>query len=137
MKNIEKDTEDYVGYPFKHPQVDSGYGFTCDVDVLPVIKAVWNIDFKTVGSCQHWNEDQWPTLFERYVGIVHDDLHELLDFAIYLKNSQRSGGHSYYQQMMFQWGTDIWLSLHYRPNDDLFLLDIINRYADKGVNDAC
>ena len=74
----------------RHPQVETDFGFTCDIEVLPVIKAIWSIGFKTVGSCQHWNEDKNPLYIERYIGIIHDDLHKLLNLAIYINNDKKS-----------------------------------------------
>lgn len=39
-----------------HPQVDSGYGFTCDKNMLEVVKMIWGIGFKTLSCCQNTND---------------------------------------------------------------------------------
>lgn len=80
-----------------HPQVDSGFGFTCDEDILPFIVAFYSVGMKTLGSCQEihaWSPSvvitphPIATAFpRRWVAYTHADPQTVFKFAQYVRDS--------------------------------------------------
>lgn len=116
---------------YRHKQVDSGFGFTCDEDVLEIIKTVWKIGFKTVGSCQAL-ENYPANQTERYIGVEHDDGVMLFYLAKFLNDSFSGDGYQNSlwlgQTLHFQ-GPHTWLALLFRDDRDQDLIKALNDFS--------
>lgn len=71
-----------------HPQIDTGLGFTCDKEVLPVVLAFYKAGVPTKSSCQNTGERRMgfsgtePRAFIAFHGSI-----ELLSFCVQLREN--------------------------------------------------
>jgi hypothetical protein len=106
-----------------HPQVDSGFGFTCDEDVLPIVQALFAAGFRTVGSCQNTNESSYGDLWmipRAYVAFMHDNPRRVMDLCLHVREfmalQERPG-------VTLGWNQKIEVDTYYVPSNPFATLD--------------
>jgi hypothetical protein len=80
---------------FIHPQVDSGFGFTCDEEILPFIVALYSVGMKTLGSCQGIHASNQGIVVSlkikayprRWVAYTHDNPQIVFNFATHVRDN--------------------------------------------------
>ena len=123
-------------YPFNHPQVETEFGFTVDEQIVDIIKIIWNIGFKTCGSCQ--STDERNNFGRRYVGITHENPGKLLKLAIFISDYAREEERKRFgwkerfisrvNQHIIVQGVTIWLSLNFYPDSDRDVIEALKHY---------
>jgi hypothetical protein len=68
----------------QHPQVDSGFGFTCDEEILPFIPVFRSVGIETLSSCQ---ASQMWLVPRRLISYTHDDPSTILRFACHIRDT--------------------------------------------------
>lgn len=84
---------------YNHPQVDTGLGFSCDAEILDVVRAFNLSGMVTRFSCQdHYHnspEDMRPSIALAFVNFTHPNLHILMDFCSHINATLcKGGGHT-------------------------------------------
>lgn len=126
---------------FIHPQVDSGFGFTCDEKILPFVKAFYVVGLKTLGSCQEIHASSQVIVVSiktksyprRWVAYSHSDPQTVFAFATHVRTSvQETDG---WEQSIFvdHYTTPdvVYGTLAFVPSLDVKMLSIINQWSDK------
>jgi hypothetical protein len=127
-----------------HPQVDSGFGFTCDEEILPFIIAFYSVGMRTLGSCQSipaWSPSvtvsstflSLPMSFpRRWVAYTHDDLQTVFDFAIHVRNKLLEPGGDWTQLIEIDRYSSpdmVFATLEFTPNLDEKVLAMIKMWG--------
>ena len=125
-----------------HPQVDSGFGFTCDEEILPFIAAFYSVGMQTLGSCQGisaWSPavivastfSATPTGFpRRWIAYTHTDPQVVFNFALYIRDGVGEIG-GWAQAVMADHHSApdaVFAALEFTPDFDAKMLDLIKAW---------
>jgi hypothetical protein len=127
---------------FIHPQVDSGFGFTCDEEILLFVVAFHTMGMKTLSSCQGINaqppvnpvtyiSQPRPKGFpRRWVAYTHDDPQVVLAFARHIRDGMQEldGWGQLIAVDHFTVPDTIFATLEFTANFDAKILNIIKAW---------
>jgi hypothetical protein len=123
-----------------HPQVDSGFGFTCDEEILLFIQAFYSVGMRTLGSCQGisaWSQSvvispkSNPTAFpRRWIAYHHDDPLIIFEFARHIRDSinKTSGWAQSIQLDHYSIPDTIYSTLEFQQSMDVLVLNVIRMF---------
>ena len=126
---IREKNKDNAELKYNHNQVDTGYGFTCDEEILPFVMAIREKGFRTLGSCQCHND----ITKERFVTFISEP-HKLFDFVMHIKNKMYNGefGGGWREEIIIQGFKDEpWAALNWQVKNDDKILETIKSYEEE------